>query len=82
MNTKKIGLFLGPILFVIVLLWFHPEGLSKEANALRVYTITGKTVLSYNSKNSNYNVSSLSKGIYFAEATFDSGKKVFKFIKE
>ena len=56
--------------------------LSKEANALRVYTITGKTVLSYNSKNSNYNVSSLSKGIYFAEATFDSGKKVFKFIKE
>jgi hypothetical protein len=56
--------------------------LSKEANTLRIYTITGKTVLSYNSKNSNYNVSSLSKGIYFAEAIFDSGKKVFKFIKE
>ena len=39
MNTKKIGLFLGPILFVIVLLWFHPEGLSKEANAILASTL-------------------------------------------
>jgi len=39
LNTKKIGLFLGPILFVIVLLWFHPEGLSKEANAILASTL-------------------------------------------
>jgi sodium-dependent dicarboxylate transporter 2/3/5 len=39
LNTKKIGLFLGPILFVITLLWFHPEGLSKEANAILASTL-------------------------------------------
>ncbi len=39
MNTKKIGLILGPVLFVIVLLWFHPEGLSKEANAILASTL-------------------------------------------
>lgn len=55
--------------------------LSKEANSIKIYTITGKTILSYNSKNTTYNVSSLSHGIYYAEATFDTGKKVFKFIK-
>lgn len=39
MNTKKIGLILGPLLFVITLLWFHPEGLSKEANAILATTL-------------------------------------------
>jgi sodium-dependent dicarboxylate transporter 2/3/5 len=36
MRLKKqvIGLFLGPILFIITLVFFHPEGLSKEANAV------------------------------------------------
>lgn len=39
MKTKKIGLILGPILFVIILLWFHPKGLSKEANAILASTV-------------------------------------------
>jgi hypothetical protein len=55
--------------------------LSKEANSLRIYTVTCKTILNYNSKNTSYNVSSLSNGIYFAEATFETSKKIFKFIK-
>lgn len=55
--------------------------LSKEANSIRIFTITGKTVLNNNSKNTTYNISGLSQGIYFAEATFNTGKKVFKFIK-
>lgn len=39
MNAKKIGLLLGPLLFTITLLWFHPEGLSKEANAILACTL-------------------------------------------
>lgn len=30
-NTKRIGLFLGPILFIVIRLFFKPEGLSIEA---------------------------------------------------
>jgi sodium-dependent dicarboxylate transporter 2/3/5 len=34
-NVKgKIGLFLGPLLFVLILLFLHPEGLSAPANAV------------------------------------------------
>ena len=39
MNSKKIGLILGPLLFVLTLLFFHPEGLSKEANAVLASTL-------------------------------------------
>ena len=31
---SKIGLFLGPLVFVLILLFFHPEGLSAPANAV------------------------------------------------
>jgi sodium-dependent dicarboxylate transporter 2/3/5 len=34
LNKQTIGLLLGPTLFVLILLFFHPEGLSKEANAV------------------------------------------------
>jgi sodium-dependent dicarboxylate transporter 2/3/5 len=34
MSKSKIGLILGPLMFVLVLLFFHPEGLSKNANAI------------------------------------------------
>lgn len=34
MDVKKIGLALGPLLFVVIRLLFHPEGLSDEANAI------------------------------------------------
>jgi solute carrier family 13 (sodium-dependent dicarboxylate transporter), member 2/3/5 len=33
-SKSKIGLILGPLLFTFVLLFFHPKGLSKEANAI------------------------------------------------
>lgn len=39
LQTKKLGLFLGPLLFVMTLLWFHPEGLSTEANAVLATTL-------------------------------------------
>ncbi|MEM9917412.1 MAG: DASS family sodium-coupled anion symporter [Bacteroidota bacterium] len=37
--SKRIGLFLGPILFLLTWLFFHPEGLSKEANAVLAGTL-------------------------------------------
>jgi sodium-dependent dicarboxylate transporter 2/3/5 len=33
-TKRRIGLFLGPITFLIVLLFFHPEGLNKQGNAV------------------------------------------------
>ena len=39
MKVKNFGLILGPSLFLIILKWFHPEGLSKEANAILASTI-------------------------------------------
>ena len=38
-KTKRLGLFLGPFSFILILLFFHPEGLSKEANAVLASTI-------------------------------------------
>ena len=38
-NTKTLGLFLGPALFVLILLFFHPEGLSTAANAILASTV-------------------------------------------
>ena len=38
-NFKKLTLFLGPFLFFITLSFFHPEGLSKEANAVLATTL-------------------------------------------
>ena len=34
LTKQNIGLFLGPTLFILILTFFHPEGLSKEANAV------------------------------------------------
>lgn len=34
LTKQNIGLFLGPIMFIIILIFFHPEGLSKPANAV------------------------------------------------
>ncbi len=31
LSGKKIGLFLGPVLFITILLWCHPEGMSESA---------------------------------------------------
>lgn len=33
-TKRRIGLFLGPVTFLIVLFFFHPEGLNKEGNAV------------------------------------------------
>jgi len=38
-TSKKIGLFLGPLLFTLTLLCFHPEGLSKEAISVLASTL-------------------------------------------
>lgn len=39
MNTKKIGLFLGPALFIIIRFSFQPDGLSVEGNAVLASTV-------------------------------------------
>ncbi|PIB30823.1 anion transporter [Maribacter sp. 4U21] len=38
-RTRLLGLVLGPISFFLILSFFHPEGLSKEANAVLATTI-------------------------------------------
>ncbi len=38
-NSKNIGLILGPLAFISILLFFDPEGLSKEANAILASTV-------------------------------------------
>ena len=38
LSAKNTGLLLGPISFIIILLFFHPEGLSVEANAILAST--------------------------------------------
>jgi len=37
--SNKIGLILGPTLFFLTLAFFHPEGLSREANAILASTL-------------------------------------------
>ena len=39
MNSKNVGLISGPLAFVLILLFFHPEGLNPEANAVLASTI-------------------------------------------
>ncbi|MDU8886262.1 SLC13 family permease [Yeosuana sp. MJ-SS3] len=38
-NSKRIGLVLGPILFILIRLFFKPEGLSDEANGILASTL-------------------------------------------
>ena len=38
-SPRLIGLIVGPLLFVATLLFFHPEGMSKEANAVLACTL-------------------------------------------
>ena len=39
LNSKNIGLISGPLAFILVLLFFNPEGLTSEANAVLASTI-------------------------------------------
>ena len=39
MNSKRFGLLLGPILFILIRLYFSPEGLSDEANGVLASTV-------------------------------------------
>ncbi len=38
-DASRIGLFLGPLSFIITLLFFHPEGLNEQANAVLASTL-------------------------------------------
>lgn len=38
-NTNKLGLVLGPLLFFLTLFFFHPDGLSQQANAILASTL-------------------------------------------
>ena len=39
MNSKKIGLYLGPVLFILTRFFLEPEGLSDQANAVLASTL-------------------------------------------
>ncbi|MDX1477145.1 MAG: SLC13 family permease [Saprospiraceae bacterium] len=39
MSTRRIGLILGPVLFVVFLLWVHPQGMSEPARAVLASTL-------------------------------------------
>ncbi|MEW7278357.1 DASS family sodium-coupled anion symporter [Aquimarina sp. 2201CG1-2-11] len=39
LNLKKTGAICGPLVFFLVLFFFHPEGLTKEANAILASTL-------------------------------------------
>ncbi|MDG2448885.1 MAG: SLC13 family permease [Saprospiraceae bacterium] len=39
MDSKKIGLISGPLAFLIITLFFHPEGMSDSANAVLASTV-------------------------------------------
>ena len=39
MNSKRFGLFLGPILFLLIILFFKPQDLSKEGVAILAATV-------------------------------------------
>ena len=39
LNAKTIGLAAGPLSFILILVFFHPEGLTKEANAILASTV-------------------------------------------
>ena len=39
MKTKNIGLFSGPLSFILIVVFFHPEGLTQEANAILASTL-------------------------------------------
>ncbi len=39
MSVKKLGLLLGPLLFLVVELWVHPEGLSERAHHVLAGTL-------------------------------------------
>ena len=38
-KTKNIGLVSGPLSFILVINFFHPEGLTLEANAILASTV-------------------------------------------
>lgn len=38
-KTKRLGLLLGPVLFILIRLFFSPEGLSEEANGVLASTV-------------------------------------------
>lgn len=38
-NSRRIGLFLGPLFFILIRLFFNPEGLTTEANGILAATI-------------------------------------------
>ncbi|SHJ45749.1 solute carrier family 13 (sodium-dependent dicarboxylate transporter), member 2/3/5 [Maribacter aquivivus] len=38
-KTKLLGLVLGPLLFILILFFFHPVGLSEQANAVLASTV-------------------------------------------
>jgi len=38
-DSKKVGLLAGPLAFLLVISFFHPEGLSTQANAVLACTV-------------------------------------------
>ena len=56
--------------------------LSKEVDKIEIFNSIGQAVLIRQNTNKEYDVSSLSNGIYILKATIENNSKTFKFIKE
>jgi hypothetical protein len=55
--------------------------LSKEVEAATIYDIMGRTVRQINTKQTQFDVSTLTKGMYFIEASVNNAKETIRFIK-
>ena len=55
---------------------------NQEIEKAEVINIIGETVLKFNNTSSEFNISSLSKGIYFAKISKNNRNKILKFIKK
>ncbi len=76
--------------FVLNRFTIHPNPVSNELfisseslqiEKIKIYSISGKEILSLETKEKIIDVSTLSEGIYFVEVTFQEGIGIQKFIK-
>lgn len=54
----------------------------KEINSVRIFSVNGKEVLRFKEAQTSYDVSQLSKGVYFVEIEIEGGKSIKKIVKQ
>lgn len=54
----------------------------KEINSIRIFSVHGKEVLRFKEAQTSYDVSQLSKGVYFVQIESETGKSLKKIVKK